>query len=87
MLPLCPCCAGLPVFAVGNVAVDALAKLLSHLGAGPGGNCHVVVTDVREELVVYVNGKTCTLLALLWQLLPNKHDHEQKLKVLSACSQ
>eukprot|EP00878_Enallax_costatus_P006221 GHUV01006524.1.p1 GENE.GHUV01006524.1~~GHUV01006524.1.p1 ORF type:complete len:1656 (+),score=579.22 GHUV01006524.1:267-5234(+) len=47
---------GLPVFAVGNVSVDALGKLLSHLGAGPGGNCHVVITDVREELVVYVNG-------------------------------
>ncbi|KAF6255732.1 inositol hexakisphosphate-domain-containing protein [Scenedesmus sp. NREL 46B-D3] len=47
---------GLPVFAVGNVAYDALAKLLLHLGAGPGGNTHVVVTDVREELVVYVNG-------------------------------
>eukprot|EP00775_Hariotina_reticulata_P011247 gene11247-11396_t len=47
---------GLPVFAVGNVAVDALARLLVHLGAGPKGNCHIVVTDAREELVVYVNG-------------------------------
>ncbi|WIA11258.1 hypothetical protein OEZ85_011384 [Tetradesmus obliquus] len=47
---------GLPVFAVGNVAYEALAKLLLHLGAGPGGSTHVVVTDVREELVVYVNG-------------------------------
>lgn len=49
--------AGLPVFAVGNVAYEALAKLLLHLGAGPGGSTHVVVTDVREELVVYVNGE------------------------------
>jgi hypothetical protein len=58
----CACGAvGLPVFAVGNVAYDALAKLLLHLGAGPGGNTHVVVTDVREELVVYVNGEQgCT---------------------------
>jgi hypothetical protein len=46
------------VFAVGNVAYDALAKLLLHLGAGPDGNTHVVVTDVREELVVYVNGES-----------------------------
>jgi hypothetical protein len=45
------------VFAVGNVAYEALAKLLLHLGAGPGGHTHVVVTDVREELVVYVNGE------------------------------
>lgn len=44
------------MFAVGNVSVDALSKLLAHLGAGPAGSCHVVVTDVREELVVYVNG-------------------------------
>lgn len=44
------------MFAVGNVSVDALGRLLGHLGAGPGGDCHVVVTDAREELVVYVNG-------------------------------
>ena len=26
------------------------------LGAGEDGDTHVVVTDVREELVVYING-------------------------------
>lgn len=57
--PFCvECAAGVPVFAVGNVSVDALGKLLAHLGAGAAGNCHVVVTDVREELVVYVNGES-----------------------------
>ena len=30
---------------------------MSKLGARPGGSSHVVVTDLREELVVYVNGK------------------------------
>lgn len=46
------------MFAVGNVSAESLGKLLSHLGAGPDGNCHVVITDVREELMVYVNGET-----------------------------
>ena len=31
-------------------------RLLSELGARPGGKVHVVVTDLREELVAYVNG-------------------------------
>ena len=30
---------------------------MSKLGARPGGKSHVVITDLREELVVYVNGK------------------------------
>lgn len=48
--------AGLPVLAIGNVPVTALARLLETLGAGECGDTHVVVTDVREELVVYING-------------------------------
>lgn len=36
--------------------VAALARLLETLGAGEDGDTHVVVTDVREELVVYING-------------------------------
>lgn len=44
------------MFAVGNVPVAALARLLETLGAGESGDTHVVVTDVREELVVYING-------------------------------
>lgn len=46
----------LPIYTVGNVDVSALRRLLSHLGAGPSGHTHVVLSDVREELVVYVNG-------------------------------
>ena len=34
----------------------AECRLLSELGARPGGRVHVVVTDLREELVAYVNG-------------------------------
>ncbi|GLC33893.1 hypothetical protein PLESTM_000131000, partial [Pleodorina starrii] len=46
-----------PVFSVGNVPSSELGALLRRLGAGPeGGKAHVVISDVREELVVYVNG-------------------------------
>ncbi|KAI8474087.1 MAG: inositol hexakisphosphate-domain-containing protein [Monoraphidium minutum] len=47
---------GLPVFTVGNCSAEGLRRLLAYLGAGGGGGAHVVLTDVREELVVYVNG-------------------------------
>ncbi|KAG2424222.1 hypothetical protein HXX76_014752, partial [Chlamydomonas incerta] len=39
-----------------NVSSTELGALLNHLGAGPDGRSHVVIADVREELVVYVNG-------------------------------
>lgn len=44
--------------AVGNCSVEGLRRLLQHLGAGEGADAdtHVILTDVREELVVYVNG-------------------------------
>ncbi|KAK9839780.1 hypothetical protein WJX81_000925 [Elliptochloris bilobata] len=47
---------GLPVYTVGSCSVQGLRNLLSHLGAPPGGPVTVVVSDVREELVGYVNG-------------------------------
>lgn len=45
-----------PVYTVSSCTVPALRNLLEALDAGPGGPRHVVVTDLREELVVYVNG-------------------------------
>ncbi|GFR48167.1 hypothetical protein Agub_g10003 [Astrephomene gubernaculifera] len=59
-----------PVLCVGNVPSSELAALLRHLGAAPPPDsesssrrrhshrrtAHVVISDVREELVVYVNG-------------------------------
>ncbi|GLI60364.1 hypothetical protein VaNZ11_002488 [Volvox africanus] len=46
-----------PVYSVGNVPWSELASLLRRLGAAPdGGKAHVIISDVREELVVYVNG-------------------------------
>lgn len=30
---------------------------MSQLGGRPGGSTHIVFTDLREELVVYVNGR------------------------------
>lgn len=41
---MCSRQSGLPVFAVGNVPVAALARLLETLGAGEGGDTHIVVT-------------------------------------------
>lgn len=38
--------AGLPIFAVGNVPVAALARLLETLAVGEDGDTHVLVTDV-----------------------------------------
>ena len=40
-----------------GLVVQGIRNLLSWLGARPGGSCHVVITDVREELAVYVNGR------------------------------
>ncbi|GMH33294.1 hypothetical protein BSKO_01128 [Bryopsis sp. KO-2023] len=47
---------GMPVYTVGNLSVDALRRLLSHFDAGPSGQTHVVISDIREEMVVYVRG-------------------------------
>ncbi|KAL3150044.1 hypothetical protein ABBQ38_013395 [Trebouxia sp. C0009 RCD-2024] len=47
---------GMPVFTMGSANLRGLRRLLSELGARPGGKVHVVVTDLREELVAYVNG-------------------------------
>jgi hypothetical protein len=46
----------LPVHTVGAATVKGLRKLLESLGARPGGPTHVVITDLREELVLYING-------------------------------
>lgn len=48
---------GLPVYTVGDCTVVGMRGLLSELGARPGGNSHVVITDLREELVLYINGQ------------------------------
>ncbi|KAK9804170.1 hypothetical protein WJX73_008272 [Symbiochloris irregularis] len=46
----------MPVFSVGMCSVQGLRNLLRHFGARPGGPAHFVVSDLREELVAYVNG-------------------------------
>ncbi len=43
---------GLPVATLGNTTVDGLRRLLGTLGAKPGGPRHIVLTDLREELVL-----------------------------------
>lgn len=43
---------GLPVAALGDVTVDGLRRMLGAAGAKPGGPRHIVVTDLREELVL-----------------------------------
>ncbi|KAG1680951.1 hypothetical protein FOA52_009910 [Chlamydomonas sp. UWO 241] len=52
---------GLPIYSVGSVNADDMQRLLHALGAGessrPGAPMtHVLITDVREELCVYING-------------------------------
>lgn len=44
------------MYTLGNASVEGLRRLLDELEALPGGRSHVVVTDLREELVLYVNG-------------------------------
>eukprot|EP00803_Ostreobium_quekettii_P003854 evm.model.scf_787.5 EVM.evm.TU.scf_787.5 scf_787:45503-61553(+) len=48
---------GVPVYAIGNPSVEGMQRLLSHFDAGPSGSTHVVLSDIREELVVYVSGR------------------------------
>lgn len=43
---------GLPVAALGDATVDGLRRLLGAAGAKPGGPRHIVITDLREELVL-----------------------------------
>lgn len=43
---------GLPVAALGDATVDGLRRLLAAAGAKPGGPRHIVLTDLREELVL-----------------------------------
>ena len=40
----------------GLLCMQGLRNLLRHLGARPGGPAHFVISDLREELVVYING-------------------------------
>jgi protein-tyrosine phosphatase len=47
---------GLPVYTLGNASVEGVRSLLSALGARPSGAVHVIITDLREELVLYING-------------------------------
>lgn len=35
----------------GSLTMAGLRELLQHLGAGPSGNTHVIISDVREVRV------------------------------------
>lgn len=47
---------GAPVTTIGSPTYAELEVLLTSLGAGPGGARTAVVTDLREELTLYVSG-------------------------------
>lgn len=47
---------GLPIFTIGNASISGLRKFMQNAGALPGGDTHIIFTDLREELVIYVNG-------------------------------
>lgn len=46
----------LPVYSLATPTVEGVEGVLTHIGAAPGGSKRAVLTDLREEVVVYVNG-------------------------------
>lgn len=50
--PPCREVEGLPIAALGDASVDGLRRLLDAADAKPGGPRHIVLTDLREELVL-----------------------------------
>lgn len=46
----------LPVYSLATPTVEGVQGVLSHIDAAPGGSKRAVLTDLREEVVVYVNG-------------------------------
>lgn len=47
---------GLPIYTIGNASISGLRQFMHKAGALPGGNTHIIFTDLREELVIYING-------------------------------
>uniref|UniRef100_A0A061RKB2 Paladin-like isoform x3 n=1 Tax=Tetraselmis sp. GSL018 TaxID=582737 RepID=A0A061RKB2_9CHLO len=47
----------LPVYTLGSPSVDMLKAFLDSIGCSPGGNGLAVITDITEELTVYIKGK------------------------------
>jgi hypothetical protein len=45
-----------PIFTFGNATISGLRQFMKKIGALSGGHARVVFTDLREELVLYVNG-------------------------------
>lgn len=41
----------------GNPSVVGMRAILNDVGAFPGGPCHLLLLDLREESILYVNGK------------------------------
>lgn len=44
------------IFTFGNATISGLRQFMKKIGALSGGHARVVFTDLREELVLYVNG-------------------------------
>jgi hypothetical protein len=44
------------VYSLATPTVEGIEGVLNHIGAAPGGSKRAVLTDLREEVVVYVNG-------------------------------
>ncbi|KAL6757552.1 inositol hexakisphosphate-domain-containing protein [Haematococcus lacustris] len=51
---------GLPIYSVGSLTASGLRAVMRWMGAAAGGPSHVCISDIREELVVYVNGTPYT---------------------------
>eukprot|EP01018_Ginkgo_biloba_P008623 Gb_04875 [translate_table: standard] len=68
---------GLPVYSMATPTVDGAKAMLAHLHAGPtssGNPCYkAIVTDLREEAVVYICGKPFVLRELFQPVDTLKH--------------
>jgi protein-tyrosine phosphatase len=49
------------VVGVGMPTKNGIKEVLKHVGAGPGGNCTVYWTSLREEPVIYIKGRPYVL--------------------------
>lgn len=52
--------AGLPVYGVANPTIDGIRAVLQRVGSGVGGR-QVLWHNMREEPVIYINGKPFVL--------------------------
>jgi hypothetical protein len=66
-MTLCAQVDGVPVYSSATPTVDGAKAILAHLNAEPSASndpFHVVISDLREEVVVYIHGNPFVLREL-----------------------